>query len=244
MLIRSAFLALTLAAGAAQAAPIAITQPWTAGWKNNAAATAENGNTLKFTSSSDDASVRKLGKPQSANTGIVVDFWFEYSGRVDNNDFLGLWLANSTDKLKDSDGPNIGFKANCGPKGSCKDDVFVRLGGTDGFYIKDSNLVQGQKYHLMGHLYKTGSTKFYDSFDAWLNPTAAEIASLSNPDAHATGKANVSAIDLIGFRSYGVDSTITMRVSDLNVRAVPEPGTLALFGLALAGVATLRRKRA
>ncbi len=46
-----------------------------------------------------------------------------------------------------------------------------------------------------------------------------------------------------GFRSANVGAGESVVVSNVKIQAVPKPGTLALAGIALAGLAGLRRRR-
>lgn len=213
---------------------------WAAGWVDagttNGLVTndaAMSGNALRITGNADAAAVRNLASAVSGNVIISFDFQFD-AGSISNNDFLGLWFGNST-------GPNIGLKANCGT-GSCTNDLFVRTSGSDaGGNVQD--IAVGTTYTLMGYLQKTGPSNVYNRFDFWLNPTAHEMATLTGADVFDTGASSIGSFSQIGFRTATLGAGDALLVDNLRISRVPEPGTLALLGLALAGVAVSTRRR-
>ena len=222
---------------------------WTGGWQTRANSAVRintpvgaSSGALEFVGNNDKSAYRNFAEDQA--NGLLVDFKFQFSGALANNTFMGLWFG-------DSNGPNIGLKANCDTGTQivakkvvpCTNDLFVRIAGTGGVYLPGSDLVAGTTYHVFGHLYKDMGAASYNRFDAWLNPTAAEMSSLTGWDASATGATSLRSIDTIGFRTANIAAGTRLRVDDLNFSQVPEPGSLSLFGLALAGMAAFRRRK-
>ncbi|MGX4640878.1 PEP-CTERM sorting domain-containing protein [Massilia sp. SYSU DXS3249] len=174
------------------------------------------------------------------NGNVLIDFSFSYTGTLANNTFAGLWFGNWQ-------AANIGLKANCEtPAGNCKtQDVFVRTQGDKGPWVPDSNLVAGQTYKIVGYLQKVDGSKYYNRFDAWLNPGTMNLAELATIK-HATGTgggAKLTSFDTMGIRTANISSQ-TVTFSNINIAQIPEPGSVALMALALACMgAAARRKR-
>ena len=220
---------------------------WASGWQSGLGATApavvspvgamQGKQSLQFAANSNTAAFRNLNSDISGD--VLVRFEFQYSGVLGGNDFLGLYFGAAN---TGNDGPNLGLKANCGGACAAGQDGFVRLGATSQF-LAGSDLAAGQTYVLFGHLYKTGGSVTYNNFDAWLNPTDAEMLALTTPDAQAKGASSVASFSTIGFRTANLNDGVTVRVDDISISAIPEPATIALFGAALLGMCGLRRRR-
>lgn len=191
-----------------------------------------SGGALQVSGNNNSLATRKLGSTLSRD--VLVDFMFQFdAGTISTNDFLGLWFDNSN-------GPNIGLKANCGTGGACTSDLFVRTNGTAGSF--STNLTLGTTVRLVGLLEKTGPSTVYNKYSLWVDPTASEFATLTGADAVFTGNAGLSSFDTIGFRSATLSNGDSLLVDNLKISLIPEPAVLGLLGAAFLGASFVTRR--
>ncbi len=193
-----------------------------------------SGQALRFgTPNNNNAATRQLAQSIGSDA-VFVDFLLQFdSGTLSNNDFLGLWFGNS-------DGPNIGLKANCGG-GSCTADLFARTQGTNGVF--STSIAIGQTLRLVGLLEKTGTATNYNRYSLWVDPTAGELASFTGADAVFNGNSNIASFNTIGFRSATLTAGDGVYIDALRVGTIPEPTSLALVGAALLGLGFAARRK-
>ncbi|WP_137175630.1 PEP-CTERM sorting domain-containing protein [Massilia sp. HP4] len=191
----------------------------------------------------DNYSAATIKAPIDYTNGVLVDFKLSYTGVFPKNAFTALWF-NDSSASEGYKGPQIGLKANC--DGKCTNDLFVRASGTTGEkYFTKSNIepaVEGQFAHLYAYLYKSTETGNYDRMSAWYNPSNDDLKKLTDGHINLEFDSGFKSFDTIGFRTANLGSSV-VSIGDLRINEVPEPGSVALMGLALAGLVAARRRR-
>lgn len=215
-----AFLALALSANFASAVPLGTSYDFTGQTNKNDAAV------IKSTTG-------------AYTKGVLVDFNLSYTGAFAKNAFTVLWFG-------DHNGAQIGLKANCGGDCSSGNDLFIRPQGTSNdVFFSGSDIepaAANKTTHLYAYLYKSGESNNYDRMSAWYNPGAGAMDDLTKGQLNLKYNFGFSSFDTIGFRTANLQGA-TVSIDNLNINAVPEPGSVALLGLALAGLVAVRRKR-
>lgn len=209
---------------------------WAGAWQGSAQATVDGG-ALVLSGANERAATRAV---QATSGNVLVSFTVNVAHVVTPNDFLGFWFDNTLSGAH-TNVPNVGLKGNQGGSNSAADDLFVRLALNGEEYA--TNITAGVEYTILAFLQKEGGSSTYNRFDLWVNPDANDLSSLTNADATATGSTSLSSFSYIGFRTANLGAGETVRVDDLSLRTVPEPGSVALAGLALLGLAAARRRR-
>ena len=193
---------------------------------------------VTYTADSLAAATFKLDRTYTEN--VLVDFKISYDGTLIDNSYAGLYFGTK------HAGPSFGLKANCG-NGRCANDIYGRTHGEAGAYVPNSDLAEDTVYHVIGYMQKVDNSAYYNQFDVWLFKdvqSSFDLSSLGTAHASFTTKGANKLEDFneIGLRTFKIDGR-SVTLDDMRINAVPEPGALALMGLAFAGLATARRRK-
>lgn len=175
--------------------------------------------------------------------------------------FRGLIVFDKSDFLNDMNEPTVGFDGSSslsftGFVGGYRANIRWVVQDNDNWYISDASFTGSGASDFWGAVASSTlndpNNQLWVSYTPILSDSAGPYLYNAAPGSgYATHTfSNIQSVGVY-FDSYGVpssgDGTYTnfgLQQFTVNGIAVPEPGTFALAGLALAGLAVLRRRKA
>ncbi len=126
-----------------------------------------NGNSENY-----NAIRRQLASPQTAaaNDEVFVRFLFRAQSGFDSNDFVVLWFDETQGDIDDT---HQGTSAFIGARGGPNGSFFVRVNDDQNSafdYTVPDGIVEDQDYMLVGRLFKSYGSDYYDRFSLWVDP--------------------------------------------------------------------------
>jgi hypothetical protein len=173
-------------------------------------------------------------------TGTV---YFSVSYRVvaglEGSDFVHFYLGNNPA----SNGNTGGF----GDIDTTLTNFGARIGTTNGGDTTNTTIpsIAAATYLLVGKISKTSGGN-YNRVDLFVNPISTIEPAL--PDATDLGDAGIGTLSHFSVRSFNLDVDDIYQFDDVRIGTtfadvVPEPGSIALLGIAAGGLLTTRRRR-
>lgn len=193
------------------------------------------------------------------SSSVSTDFFFSYtmdtsSLTANPNDFVTFWFDSPGNVGNTSSyitSPTIGLKVDEG-KASGTNDFMVRFGmdGSTQQFSSDVTLADSDVFGIIGKLSKSGlNGDAFDTLELWVYDTLAgfppNFASLGAAQATSVGTSFLlTEVGTVGVRSSGLDAGDTVLLDNITIATVPEPMTMALWGIGgVAGLAYSARRR-